>query len=135
MISVCMATYNGAKFIREQLKSILLQLSLEDEVIISDDSSTDNTIEIIKSFHDHRIQLFEKNTIHSPIYNLENALKHARDEYIFLSDQDDRWKENKIAVCMESLKTNNLVVHNAEIINGEGNLLFPSFYILNHTQK
>ena len=36
---------------------------------------------------------------------------------------------------MESLKTNNLVVHNAEIINGEGNLLFPSFYILNHTQK
>ena len=56
MISVCMATYNGAKFIREQLKSILLQLSLEDEVIISDDSSTANTIEIIKSFHDHRIQ-------------------------------------------------------------------------------
>ena len=60
MISVCMATYNGAKFMREQLKSILLQLSLEDEVIISDDSSTDNTIEIIKSFHDHRIQLNKK---------------------------------------------------------------------------
>ena len=48
MISVCMATYNGAKFIKKQLESILCQLSADDEVIISDDGSTDQTIRIIK---------------------------------------------------------------------------------------
>ena len=48
MISVCMATHNGGKYIKEQIDSILVQISNEDELIISDDSSTDDTVEIIK---------------------------------------------------------------------------------------
>ena len=56
MISVCMATYNGEKYIKEQIESILYQLSSRDELIISDDSSDDNTIKIIKSFDDRRIK-------------------------------------------------------------------------------
>ena len=50
MISVCMATYNGEKYIREQIDSILSQLKENDEIIISDDSSTDQTISIIEKF-------------------------------------------------------------------------------------
>ena len=56
-ISVCLATYNGVKYLREQLESILLQLNEDDEVIISDDYSKDGTIELIKSFNDLRIKL------------------------------------------------------------------------------
>ena len=52
MISVCMATYNGAKYIESQLLSVISQLSSTDEVIISDDHSTDGTLSIIQSLHD-----------------------------------------------------------------------------------
>ena len=89
MISVCMATYNGEKYIEEQLKSILSQLGENDEVIVSDDSSTDNTLAIVESFNDVRIKIFPNNKFHSPIFNFENALKQATGDYIFLSDQDD----------------------------------------------
>lgn len=58
-VSVCMATYNGAEYINEQIYSILKQLSFQDELIISDDGSTDNTIDIIKNIHDNRISLFK----------------------------------------------------------------------------
>ena len=58
MISVCISTYNGEQFIFKQLDSILSQIGLNDEVIISDDGSKDNTINIIKSFNDKRIKLF-----------------------------------------------------------------------------
>ena len=135
MISVCIPTYNGGKYIRLQMESILKQLSSEDEVIISDDSSTDNTLDIVYSFNDRRIKIFEGNHFHSPIYNLENALKHAKGDFIFLSDQDDEWKENKVKVCMEHLKSCNLVIHDSEVVDGDGKLLNPSFFELNHTKS
>ena len=97
-ISVCMATYNGEKYIRRQLESILVQLSPNDEVVISDDSSTDGTVGIIKGFSDPRIRLFENNAFFSPIFNIENALKKASGKIIVLSDQDDIWLDNKIAI-------------------------------------
>jgi len=60
-ISVCMATFNGELYIEEQLTSILNQLEQNDEIVISDDGSTDKTIEIIKSFKDPRIKIFSIN--------------------------------------------------------------------------
>lgn len=57
-ISVCIATYNGAKYIKEQLESILCQLSEDDEVIVSDDSSTDETLQRIAELDDSRIQIY-----------------------------------------------------------------------------
>ncbi len=133
MISVCIPTYNGQKFIKQQLESILNQLSEEDEVIISDDSSSDDTLEIINSFNDSRIKTFANNKFHSPIFNLENALKYAKGDYIFLSDQDDVWKKDKVKIIMYHLKTSNLVVHDAEIIDENNNLINKSFYKINKT--
>lgn len=135
MISVCMPTYNGEKFIRIQLESILSQLGNDDEVVISDDSSTDKTVEIIKSLNDSRIHLLENNSFHSPIYNLENALKNAKGDFIFLSDQDDEWTEDKVSVCMEKLKDCDLVIHDADIVDGNGNQTAESFFKLNHTKS
>ncbi len=86
-ISVCMATHNGGRYLRQQLESILRQLGPDDEVVISDDSSTDNTLAIINCFADPRICTLTNNTFSSPIFNFENALKHATGEIIVLSDQ------------------------------------------------
>ncbi len=74
-ISVCLATYNGEKYIKEQLNSILSQLGNDDEIIISDDHSTDNTIEIIKSLEDDRIKIFVNNLEKGYSKNFENAIK------------------------------------------------------------
>jgi len=86
-ISVCMATRNGGRYLRQQLASILTQPGPTDEVIISDDSSTDDTLAIINSMADPRIRLFTNNTFYSPIFNFENALKQATGEIIVLADQ------------------------------------------------
>lgn len=59
MISVCMATHNGEKYLKDQLDSILYQLNSGDEIIISDDGSSDNTLSIIDSFNDSRIKLIK----------------------------------------------------------------------------
>ncbi|MEO5643505.1 MAG: glycosyltransferase, partial [Bacteroidia bacterium] len=95
-ISVCLATYNGEKYIGEQLQSILIQLSQHDEVIISDDSSSDRTIDIVQAFGDSRIIILHGQTFRSPIRNFENALSHAGGQYIFLADQDDVWLPEKV---------------------------------------
>jgi len=102
-ISVCMATHNGEKYIKRQLGSILMQLAQDDEIVISDDSSTDKTIAVIKGFADRRIRLYENNTFFSPIFNIENALIKASGEIIVLSDQDDVWLDNKVAVIRREL--------------------------------
>lgn len=120
MISVCLATYNGERFIKEQIASILEQLDKDDELIISDDGSTDYTLSIIQSFEDERIKIFHNKGKHGVISNFENALSKAKGDCIFLSDQDDVWMPKKIEICIKRLQQNILVVHNANIINGEG---------------
>nr|AIA84980.1 Glycos_transf_2 [uncultured Leptotrichia sp.] len=99
MISVCMATYNGSSFIKAQLESILFQLNTNDEVVISDDGSSDDTLSIIEAFNDPRIRLIEGPKIHSVAHNFEYAIRHSRGDIIFLSDQDDVWLNNKKQSC------------------------------------
>lgn len=115
-ISVAMATYNGCKYIKEQIDSILICLDFNDELIISDDGSTDNTLQIISEYNDSRIKLIEgpKKGI---IANFENAIIHCSGEYIFLSDQDDVWHTNKVAVIVKEFENSNcsLILHNANI--------------------
>lgn len=116
-ISVCIATYNGARYIKDQLESILKQLSSEDEIIISDDSSSDDTLKIIESLEDLRIKIYPNNKFSSPIFNFENALKRAKGNYIFLSDQDDIWLPNKVEVMMQELLHSDLCFSNAMVVD------------------
>ena len=128
MISVCIPTYNGEKYIRQQLDSILLQLEMSDEVIISDDSSTDNTIEIIKSYNDDRIKLTENCTFSSPIFNLENALKIASGDWIFLSDQDDVWLPGRVKRMIRELKNHDTVVCNSFMVDMNEKIIHNSYF-------
>lgn len=135
MISVCIATYNGERFIREQISSIINQLGNEDEIIISDNGSTDSTIDIIKEIDDKRIKLIKGPKKKSPTSNFENALMHAKGEYIFLSDQDDVWKDNKISICMQYLKHYDCVISDAEMVDENLNIIEKSYYKVHNTKQ
>ncbi len=113
-LSVCLATYNGEKYIQKQLNSILPQLNEHDEIIICDDGSTDETINIIYSIQDPRIRLF-RNSFRNVVLNFESAIEKAKGDYIFLSDQDDIWYETKVKEIMNHLQTNMMVFSNLSI--------------------
>lgn len=115
MISVCMAAYNGEKYIKEQLLSILKQLGPEDEVIVSDDGSKDRTKEVVESIQDPRIHWIVNEGEHGYSRNFENAMRHCHGDHIFLSDQDDVWKLHKVEVMMKALEHKSFAVHDTEM--------------------
>lgn len=128
MISVCIATYNGEKYINRQIESILRQIGPGDEVIVSDDGSTDNTVGTVLGIGDRRIRVMNGPGRQSPTLNFENALKAAKGEYIFLADQDDVWKDNKVEVCMKWLERYDCVVSDAEMTDEHLDTIHPSLY-------
>lgn len=134
-ISVCIATYNGGRFIKKQLETILPQLDDNDEVIISDDSSQDNTLDIINSFNDPRISLIPDQSFKSPVYNFENALRNYSGEIIFLSDQDDLWHSQKVSIFLQHLNSYHVVISDALLIDENDNIIGESFYEINGTKK
>lgn len=118
-VSVAMATYNGAKYLRRQLDSILDNLSGEDEIVISDDGSTDETLEILAQYQekDNRIRLLD-GPHKGVISNFEYAIEACEGDYIFLSDQDDIWLPNKVDEVMKAFTTEDvyLVIHDAKVV-------------------
>lgn len=105
ILSVALCTYNGEKFLQKQLDSIIQQLLKVDEIIICDDGSTDNTIEIAKKFKEsHKeinIQIFQNEKNIGVICNFEKAISKCNGDIIFLSDQDDIWMKNKTNVIAD----------------------------------
>lgn len=129
MNSVCLASYNGELYIKEQILSILSQIMPEDELIISDDGSTDNTIKIIKSIPDPRIKLVYNDTgSHGYTPNFENAINHSQGDYIFFSDQDDVWLPSKYQDVVNLLKKYDLVVTNSIVTNDKLEIVNNSFF-------
>lgn len=132
MISVCMASYNGEKYIKEQIESIISQLGPGDELIISDDGSKDQSVEIVKTFGDNRIKIVRNKKPHGFVGNFENALSYAKGDYILLCDQDDIWMPNKVKVVLDALSDCDLVIHDAELIDAEGKWLGQNYYSTMH---
>lgn len=98
-ISIALASYNGEKYISEQLESLASQSKLPDEVVISDDCSTDNTIKLINEFSINapfKIEIYKNDSNLGYSRNFNNALMKTTGELVFLCDQDDVWFENKI---------------------------------------
>jgi glycosyltransferase involved in cell wall biosynthesis len=119
MISVCLATYNGEKFIKKQINSILSELSLNDEVIIVDDCSNDNTLNIIYNIDDARIKVF-KNTFNlGHVKSFSKAIEASIGDFVFMSDQDDIWKVGRVKSMLFALnqKKVKLVTSNFVWIN------------------
>lgn len=133
-ISVCMAVYNGEKFIRQQIESVLMQLEDQDELLIFDDVSTDETVKIATEFkYDARIKIIINPCKLGVIKNFECALENAKGDYIFLCDQDDVWMSNKVEECVAILETNLMVITDCKVVDDQLNEIFPSFFELRHS--
>lgn len=134
-ISVCMATYNGEKHVFEQLISILPQLRENDEIIVSDDLSKDRTVDIIKGIDDKRIKIYlnERNLGYSK--NFENAINHASGDVIFIADQDDVWYPTKVTKMLKVLDHADMVISDAEIVDGNLSRIHDSHFTLNNTKR
>lgn len=127
--SVVVGTYNGEKYILEQLNSILNQSVLPNEIIISDDGSTDRTIELIDCFiKDNKLNncLFLKNKNQGITTNFQSALDKVTGDIVFLCDQDDIWNSTKIEVILNEFRANpnlSCIISSINYINAEGNRL------------
>jgi glycosyltransferase involved in cell wall biosynthesis len=135
MISVCMATHNGARYIKEQLDSILMQLNSGDEIIISDDHSSDETISIIESYHDRRIKILKQAARIGVARNFEASLSQSKGDIIFLADQDDVWAVSKIEIVTRYLQHHDLIVSDCAIVDQGLNTKFDSFYSIHGSRK
>ncbi len=125
LISIAMATYNGERFIREQLDSIARQSLLPMELVITDDNSTDRTMDIVDEFS--RSAPFPVRAVRNPtrLGYAENFLKAASlcaGDIIAFCDQDDIWFENKLGLCSACFSDNTigLVLHSAHTFTQEG---------------
>ena len=132
MNSVCIATYNGEKYIKEQLNSILSQIESDDEVIVSDDGSADNTLSIIHSINDSRIRVLYNKGKHGPVSNFVFALAHSKGDCIFLADQDDVWEPIKYSTMCSYLKNFDLVHHDSIVTDEDLHVINKSFYSVLH---
>ena len=106
-ISVVMTSYNGEKYIREQLDSIITNITENDELIIGDDGSTDNTISIIDEYLDKfpHIKLVKSQKL-GTTNNLERLISMTNGDIIFIADQDDVWDSQKVSKICNAFQDN-----------------------------
>lgn len=125
MISIALATYNGSKYLREQLDSILTQTRKDFEVIACDDCSTDNTIDILREYElkDKRFHIFQNKKNLGFKKNFEKILTLCTGDYIACCDQDDVWTDDHLEVLLNNIGSNDCVGANGLIVNQFGDSL------------
>lgn len=128
-----MATKNGATFLQEQVDSILPQLRPEDEIVISDDCSGDDTLNVIRTIHDPRIRLLQCDSEMGIARNFEISINASRGDYIFLADQDDVWLPDKVKMMKYALQQYDLVMSDCHLVDDRLNILQRSFYRINRS--
>jgi glycosyltransferase involved in cell wall biosynthesis len=131
--TVVLASYQGERFIGAQLDSILPQLSPDDEVIVSDDSSTDRTLQVVAACSDPRIRILANTTRVGYVENFGRALAQARGQVILFSDQDDVWLPNKISALDAALRRAACVASDAVIVDEDLRVLQPSYFAWRRT--
>lgn len=134
MLSVCMATYNGSQFVVRQLESVLKQLGENDEVIVVDDGSKDDTVQVIRKTFGGRVQVYVNEQNLGVIHSFEKAISFAKGDILFLCDQDDIWEDDKVEQVLKAFKEENasLVIHDAYVVDGNLEILNPSWNDYNH---
>jgi glycosyltransferase involved in cell wall biosynthesis len=129
MISIAMTTFNGKKYIREQMDSILAQSYIHFELIICDDCSTDSTWAILQEYKekDTRIHCYKNDYNIGFKKNFEKAISLCKGEYIALADQDDIWTKDHLEVLFNNIKDYSLICSNSELIDAEGKKIGKTF--------
>ena len=104
-----MATYNGAKYLQQQLDSFVMQTHLPDELVVCDDCSMDETIEILEKFQKEapfNVRIHQNSKILGHTQNFNRAIEHCQGDIILVSDQDDVWLPKKIALVLATFSEN-----------------------------
>jgi glycosyltransferase involved in cell wall biosynthesis len=125
-VSACMAAFNGARFIDAQLNSILPQLHPQDEIVIVDDCSRDDTVARIAGYHDQRVRLLRHTRNSGVVATFEDALRSATGEILFLCDDDDIWAPTKVRSFLDVFKSRpkvELVTSRVRMIDENGTQL------------
>lgn len=119
-VSVCMATYNGERFVAEQIASILPQLSAQDELVVVDDASTDSTVAVVEDLaaQDPRIRLTARADNRGYVRTFEEALSLASGDLLLLSDQDDVWTPDHVEVLASALEDAEVAATNLGTLGG-----------------
>ncbi|ALX66682.1 glycosyltransferase [Microbacterium sp. XT11] len=134
--SVCMATYNGAKYLMPQLESILTQLRPDDELVIVDDASTDGTVELLESVDDARITVVRNERNLGYVKTFERAMSLASRDVLLLSDQDDLWTDGRLEALVSAASAGGVVASNLLLLGSETPLRSPLTgkpWLLSHT--
>ncbi len=131
MVSVLMSTYNGEKYLKEQIDSILSQTYKDFVLYIRDDGSRDDTLKIIESYTDERIVL-ERGENKGPAGSFFALLnKAARSQYVFFSDQDDVWYPTKLEEMLKEIEKHQgvptMVFSDFSMIDSNGKTVAPSY--------
>lgn len=139
MISVVMATYNGEKYLREQLDSILAQSKKVDEIIVVDDCSSDGTVRILNEYkckHKSLFRIYINKINDGYIKTFYSAIDKSEGDFIFLSDQDDIWNPDKVKKMIEviELKSYDVLVSNYSLIDKNGNRIYEHFGLRNNVR-
>lgn len=104
MVTVLMSTYNGEKYLRQQIDSILKQENVNVNLFVRDDGSTDNTINILKEYQDKGLLTFYVSENVGPAHSFMQLIYDAPEsDYYAFSDQDDYWESNKLSVAVQNL--------------------------------
>lgn len=126
-ISICMATYNGSRYLRQQLDSILAQMQVGDELIVLDDASEDDTLAIVQAYGDPRIQAHRNKVNLGHVQSFSNAFGLANHPYLVMADQDDVWADGRLARIRDALALPSvwLLTGNSKFINAAGRGIEP----------
>lgn len=124
-VSVCLATHDGAEYVVEQVSSILAQLGPDDELIVVDDASADDTVAILRVLGDARLRIETNPRNLGYVKTFERALSLASGEHIFLTDQDDVWPPGRVKVMQEALLRAAVVAGNVAVLGGPDHLSSP----------
>ena len=125
LISIILPTYNGAKFLSQQIESIYAQSYKHFEIIASDDASSDNTLELLQQYakYHNNFYVYSNSSNLGFNKNFSVACQHAKGEFIAPCDQDDIWQADKLLTLVEKLKDNTLVYSNSELIDEKNHKL------------
>jgi glycosyltransferase involved in cell wall biosynthesis len=125
LVSIAMCTYNGEKYLKQQLDSLLKQTYTNLEIIITDDGSKDGTMGILNQYasNDSRIKVFQNETNLGFVQNFSKAISLCNGDFIALADQDDIWKSTKIEVFVNNIGNNTLIYSDAQLMDENNTIL------------
>jgi len=130
-VSISLATYNGAPYLKKQIDSILEQVGSNAEIVVVDDSSTDETIRILEEIRDERIRIIRQERNRGVVKTFERAVMEATGDVIFLCDQDDIWLPEKVETVLRTFaadKAITLVISNGSLIDATGRSVGRELY-------